>query len=195
MAEQTLESMYRGGLFDHVGGGFARYSTDEMWLVPHFEKMLYDNALLALAYTEAYQQTRRPLYGEIVRRTLDYVLRELRDFQGGFYCGQDADSEGEEGKYYVFTAGELRDLLGPEDAEAFCGWYGVTETGNFAGKNILNLIGREQVRREPVRIRPLRERVYAYRLERTCLHRDDKVLAAWNGLMDCGPGPGGTGPG
>lgn len=118
-----------------------------MWLVPHFEKMLYDNALLALAYTEAYQQTRRPLYGEIVRRTLDYVLRELRDFQGGFYCGQDADSEGEEGKYYVFTAGELRDLLGPEDAEAFCGWYGVTETGNFAGKNILNLIGREQVQR------------------------------------------------
>lgn len=195
MAEQTLESMYRGGLFDHVGGGFARYSTDEMWLVPHFEKMLYDNALLALAYTEAYQQTRRPLYGEIVRRTLDYVLRELRDFQGGFYCGQDADSEGEEGKYYVFTEGELRDLLGPEDAEAFCGWYGVTETGNFAGKNILNLIGREQVQREPVRIRPLRERVYAYRLERTCLHRDDKVLAAWNGLMDCGPGPGGTGPG
>ena len=183
MAEQTLESMYRGGLFDHVGGGFARYSTDEMWLVPHFEKMLYDNALLALAYTEAYQQARRPLYGEIVRRTLDYVLRELRDFQGGFYCGQDADSEGEEGKYYVFTEGELRDLLGPEDAEAFCGWYGVTETGNFAGKNILNLIGREQVQREPVRIRPLRERVYAYRLERTCLHRDDKVLAAWNGLM------------
>lgn len=94
MAEQTLESMYRGGLFDHVGGGFARYSTDEMWLVPHFEKMLYDNALLALAYTEAYQQTRRPLYGEIVRRTLDYVLRELRVFRAGFYCGQDADSEG-----------------------------------------------------------------------------------------------------
>ena len=183
MAEQTLESMYRGGLFDHVGGGFARYSTDEMWLVPHFEKMLYDNALLALAYTEAYQQTRRPLYGEIVRRTLDYVLRELRDPQGGFYCGQDADSEGEEGKYYVFTAGELRDLLGPEDAEAFCRWYGVTEAGNFAGKNILNLIGREQVQREPARIRPLRERVYAYRLERTRLHRDDKVLAAWNGLM------------
>ena len=91
------------------GARFARYSTDEMWLVPHFEKMLYDNALLALAYTEAYQQTRRPLYGEIVRRTLDYVLRELRDFQGGFYCGQDADSEGEEGKYYVFTEGELRD--------------------------------------------------------------------------------------
>ena len=183
MAERTLEGMYRGGLFDHVGGGFARYSTDEMWLVPHFEKMLYDNALLSLAYTEAYQQTRRPLCGEVVRRTLDYVLRELTDPQGGFVCGQDADSEGVEGKYYVFTAGELRELLGPEDGEAFCRWYGVTESGNFEGRNILNLLAQERLEDEPERIRSLRERVYAYRLERTSLHRDDKVLAAWNGLM------------
>lgn len=183
MAERTLEGMYRGGLFDHVGGGFARYSTDEMWLVPHFEKMLYDNALLALAYTEAYQLTRRPLYGEIVRRTLDYVLQELTDPQRGFYCGQDADSEGVEGKYYVFTASELKDLLGPEDGEAFCRWYGVTERGNFEGKSILNLIDQEQVEQEPERIKCLREKVYAYRLGRTQLHKDDKVLAAWNGLM------------
>ena len=183
MAERTLEGMYRGGLFDHVGGGFARYSTDEMWLVPHFEKMLYDNALLALAYTEAYQQTRRPLCGEVVRRTLDYVLRELTDPQGGFVCGQDADSEGVEGKYYLFTAGELRELLGPEDGEAFCRWYGVTQSGNFEGRNILNLLAQERLEDEPERIRSLRERVYAYRLERTSLHRDDKVLAAWNGLM------------
>ena len=183
MAERTLEGMYRGGLFDHVGGGFARYSTDEMWLVPHFEKMLYDNALLALAYTEAYQQTRRPLCGEVVRRTLDYVLRELTDPQGGFVCGQDADSEGVEGKYYLFTAGELRELLGPEDGEAFCRWYGVTQSGNFEGRNILNLLAQERLEEEPERIRSLRERVYAYRLERTSLHRDDKVLAAWNGLM------------
>ena len=183
MAERTLEAMYRGGMFDHVGGGFARYSTDEKWLAPHFEKMLYDNALLSLAYTEAYQQTRRPLYGEIVRRTLDYVLRELTDPQGGFYCGQDADSGGVEGKYYVFTADELKDLLGPEDADAFCGWYGVTESGNFEGKNILNLIAQEQIEQEPERIKNLREKVYAYRLNRTQLHRDDKVLAAWNGLM------------
>ena len=183
MAERTLEGMYRGGLFDHVGGGFARCSTDEMWLVPHFEKMLYDNALLALAYTEAYQQTRRPLCGEVVRRTLDYVLRELTDPQGGFVCGQDADSEGVEGKYYLFTAGELRELLGPEDGEAFCRWYGVTQSGNFEGRNILNLLAQERLEDEPERIRSLRERVYAYRLERTSLHRDDKVLAAWNGLM------------
>lgn len=183
MAEQTLEAMYRGGLFDHVGGGFARYSTDDKWLTPHFEKMLYDNALLVLAYTEAYQQTHRSLYGEIVRRTLDYVLRELSDPQGGFYCGQDADSDGVEGKFYVFTADELNDLLGPEDAETFCGWYGVTESGNFEGKNILNLISQEQTEQEPETIRCLREKVYAYRLDRTRLHRDDKVLAAWNGLM------------
>ncbi len=183
MAEQTLEGMYRGGLFDHVGGGFARYSTDERWLVPHFEKMLYDNALLALAYTEAYQLTRRPLYGEIVRRTLDYVLRELTAPQGGFYCGQDADSEGVEGKYYVFTAGELEELLGREDGQVFCSWYGVTGPGNFEGKSILNLIGQAQVDREPERIECLREKVYAYRLGRTRLHKDDKVLAAWNGLM------------
>lgn len=183
MAEQTLEAMYRGGLFDHVGGGFARYSTDEKWLAPHFEKMLYDNALLALAYTEAYQQTRRPLYADIVRRTLDYVLRELTDPQGGFYCGQDADSDGVEGKYYVFTVDELNDLLGAEDAEIFCIWYGVTVTGNFQGKNILNLITQEQMEQEPENIRCLRDNVYAYRLDRTRLHRDDKVLAAWNGLM------------
>lgn len=183
MAEQTLEAMYRGGLFDHVGGGFARYSTDEKWLTPHFEKMLYDNALLALAYTEAYQHTRRPIYGEIVCRTLNYILRELTDPQGGFYCGQDADSDGVEGKYYVFTADELKDLLGPDDANAFCSWYGVTKSGNFEGKNILNLITQERIEQEPERIQCLREKVYAYRLGRTRLHRDDKVLAAWNGLM------------
>ena len=183
MAEQTLEGMYRGGLFDHVGGGFSRYSTDEMWLVPHFEKMGYDNALLALAYTEAYQLTRRPLYGEIVRRTLDYVLRELTDPLGGFYCGQDADSEGVEGKYYVFTAKELHDLLGPQDGERFCRWYGVAGPGNFEGKTIPNLLAQERIEEEPERLQSLRERVYAYRFKRTPLHRDDKVLAAWNGLM------------
>ncbi len=183
MALGTLDAMYRGGLFDHVGGGFSRYATDRRWLVPHFEKMLYDNALLALAYTEAYQYTRRPLYGEIVRRTLDYALRELAGPQGGFCCGQDADSEGVEGKYYTLTPDELVPVLGKSDAERFCRWYGITPAGNFEGKSILNLLGQTELDREPEGMAALRERVYAYRLERAALHRDDKVLTAWNGLM------------
>ncbi len=183
MALRTLDSMYRGGLFDHVGGGFSRYSTDRRWLVPHFEKMLYDNALLALAYTEAYQHTRRPLYREIVRRTLDYVLRELAAPQGGFCCGQDADSDGVEGKYYTLAPGELVSVLGKPDAERFCQWYNVTPEGNFEGKTIPNLLDNPRYDQEPEGMDILRERVYAYRLERTALHRDDKALTAWNGLM------------
>lgn len=183
MALQTLDSMYRGGLFDHVGGGFSRYATDGCWLVPHFEKMLYDNALLALAYTEAYQHTRRLLYREIVRRTLDYALRELAGPQGGFCCGQDADSGGVEGKYYTLTPGELVPVLGKSEAERFCQWYGVAPAGNFEGKSIPNLLDQPRFDREPEGMAALRARVYAYRLERTALHRDDKVLTAWNGLM------------
>ncbi len=183
MALRTLDAMYRGGLFDHVGGGFSRYSTDGCWLVPHFEKMLYDNALLALAYTEAYQHTRRTLYKEVVHRTLDYALRELAGPQGGFCCGQDADSDGVEGKYYTLTPGELVSVLGEPDAERFCQWYGVTPAGNFEGKSIPNLLSLSQFDREPEEMAALRERVYAYRLERTALHRDDKVLTAWNALM------------
>ena len=183
MALETLDAMYRGGLFDHVGGGFSRYSTDARWLVPHFEKMLYDNALLALAYTEAFQHTRRPLYEEIVHRTLDYVLRELSGPQGGFCCGQDADSDGVEGKYYTLTPDELAQALGKEDADCFCQWYGITASGNFEGKSIPNLLGQTQFDQEPEEIAGPRERVYAYRLGRTALHRDDKVLTAWNGLV------------
>lgn len=183
MAAQTLDAMYRGGLFDHVGGGFARYSTDRRWLIPHFEKMLYDNALLVLAYVEGFQHTQRALYGEIARRTLDYVLRELTTAQGGFCCGQDADSDGVEGKYYVLTPDELVPVLGESDAERFCRWYGITQAGNFEGKSIPNLLNQEELDREPGDIATLRERVYAYRLGRTRLHRDDKVLTAWNGLM------------
>ena len=182
MALQTLDAMYRGGLFDHVGGGFSRYSTDHRWLVPHFEKMLYDNALLALAYTDAFQYTRRPLYEKIVRRTLDYVLRELSASPGGFCCGQDADSDGVEGKYYTLTPDELPPVLGQHDAERFCQWYGVTLAGNFEGKSIPNLLAQEHFDREPEGLSALREQVYHYRLHRTALHRDDKVLTAWNAL-------------
>lgn len=182
MALHTLNNMYRGGLFDHVGGGFSRYSTDQHWLVPHFEKMLYDNALLALAYTEAFQHTRCPIYGEITRRTLDYVLRELSGPQGGFCCGQDADSDGVEGKYYALTPDELAQALGGVDGLRFCQWYGITPEGNFEGKSIPNLLGQSQFNQDPEDMAALREQVYAYRLSRTALHRDDKVLTAWNGL-------------
>ena len=180
MAERTLECMYRGGVFDHVGGGFSRYATDRRWLVPHFEKMLYDNALLALAYTEAWRKRGQPWQRYAAQKTLDYVLRELSDPSGGFYCGQDADSEGVEGKYYVFTAAELSRLLG-DDAEAFCRRFGVSAEGNFHGKNILNLIGASDWNTLPADA--LIHKVYEYRGKRTVLSRDDKVLAAWNGLM------------
>ena len=183
MALHTLNNMYRGGLFDHVGGGFSRYSTDQHWLVPHFEKMLYDNALLALAYTEAFQHTRCPIYGKITRRTLDYVLRELSGPQGGFCCGQDADSDGVEGKYYALTPDELAQALGGVDGLRFCQWYGITPEGNFEGKSIPNLLGQSQFDQDPEDMAALREQVYAYRLSRTALHRDDKVLTAWNGLV------------
>ena len=182
MALHTLNNMYRGGLFDHVGGGFSRYSTDQHWLVPHFEKMLYDNALLALAYTEAFQHTRCPIYGKITRRTLDYVLRELSGPQGGFCCGQDADSDGVEGKYYALTPDELAQALGGVDGLRFCQWYGITPEGNFEGKSIPNLLGQSQFDQDSEDMAALREQMYAYRLSRTALHRDDKVLTAWNGL-------------
>ena len=183
MVEKTLEAMYRGGLFDHVGGGFSRYSTDERWLVPHFEKMLYDNALLAFTYTEAFQHTHRPLYEMVARRTAEYVIRELETPQGGFCCGQDADSEGIEGKYYVFTPAELRSALGEETARMFCRRYNVTAQGNFEGKSIPNLIGQQDIDRDPKGMNAVREQLRVYRLGRTSLHKDDKILSAWNGLM------------
>ena len=183
MAEKTLEAMYRGGLFDHVGGGFSRYSTDSRWLVPHFEKMLYDNALLLFAYAEAFQRTGRPLYETVARRTAEYVLRELESPDGGFFCGQDADSEGVEGKYYVFRPAEVRAALGEARAKIFCGRYGITEKDHFEGGNIPNLIGAEDPEREPEEMDAIREDLRRWRLERTTLHKDDKILTAWNGLM------------
>ena len=143
MAETTLVQMYRGGIFDHIGGGFSRYSTDERWLVPHFEKMLYDNALLAMAYLEAYGQTGRKLYECVARSILQYVERELTDENGGFFCGQDADSDGVEGKYYVFTPEEIKAVLGDEAGEKFCARYGIFPGGNFEGKSIPNLLENE----------------------------------------------------
>jgi len=182
MAEKTLLQMYRGGIFDHLGGGFSRYSTDDMWLVPHFEKMLYDNALLTLAYLEAYRITQKALYLSVAERILGYVLRELRDEKGGFYCGQDADSDGVEGKFYVFTKEEIKSVLG-EGADAFCEWYGVSDEGNFEGKNILNLLYNPRYESSNPEIERKREKLYEYRAKRTSLHKDDKILTSWNALM------------
>lgn len=178
VAEITLEDMARGGIFDHIGGGFSRYSTDEMWLVPHFEKMLYDNALLLIAYTKAYQHTKRECFTDTSHRTARYILRELTSAEGGCYCGQDADSDGVEGKYYVFTPEEVKAVLGEEDGAEFCRLYGITATGNFEGKSIPNRIhGLENgLDMDDPRL----DKLYDYRLNRTKLHKDDKILLSWN---------------
>ena len=179
--EKTLDAMATGGMFDHIGGGFSRYSTDEKWLVPHFEKMLYDNALLAYTYLEGYQQTGKLVYRGIAERTLNYALRELQDKEGGFYCGQDADSEGVEGKYYVFHPREIQNILGNDGIE-FCRYYHITEHGNFGGSSIPNRLG-EAPEIRPDKIQKLCEKVYEYRKNRVSLHKDDKILTSWNGLM------------
>lgn len=182
MADRTLEYMARGGICDQIGGGFCRYSTDERWLVPHFEKMLYDNAWLAGAYLRAGIVLRKPFYTGIVRGILDYVQREMTDPQGGFYCGQDADSEGTEGKYYVFTKKEIEEVLG-EKAQGFCHWFGITEKGNFEGKNIPNLLENSEFQHIPEQIQDSAGKIYEYRRSRTELHRDDKILTSWNSMM------------
>lgn len=183
MAETTLTQMARGGLFDQIGGGFSRYSTDERWLAPHFEKMLYDNALLSYTYLESYERTGQKFFQTVARRTISYVLRELTGPRGEFYCGQDADSQGVEGKYYLLTPRELHEVLGPKDGARFCSWYDISDRGNFEGKNIPNLLGNEEFAREHPDLSALRKKVRDYRRDRVPLHRDDKVLTAWNALM------------
>ncbi|WP_310550319.1 thioredoxin domain-containing protein [Paenibacillus glufosinatiresistens] len=193
MAEKTLLGMYQGGIYDHIGYGFARYSTDQRWLVPHFEKMLYDNALLAYAYLEAHQLTGKPLYAEIAEQIFTYVLRDMTSPGGAFYSAEDADSEGEEGRFYVFTREELEDVLGLEDMHFFCRVFGIEPGGNFEGRSIPNLLdGLPEERAEELGLNPLglrtrigewREKLFAYREERVHPLKDDKVLTAWNGLM------------
>ena len=191
MAEHTLKMMAYGGMYDQLGGGFARYSTDNDWLVPHFEKMLYDNALLARVYLHAWQVTGKPLYRRIVEETLDFVVAELRDESGGFYSSYDADSEGEEGRFYVWSATEIEQLLN-EDADLFMVYYDVTEGGNWEGHNILNIkrdpeevaaeLDMDVVEMEEI-LAAARARLYDLRAERVWPGLDDKVLTAWNGLM------------
>jgi len=191
MVEYTLQKMAHGGMYDQIGGGFARYATDDRWLVPHFEKMLYDNALLARVYLHAFQVTGKSLYRRIAEETLGFVQRELRHESGGFYSSYDADSEGEEGKFYVWSAAEIRAALGDE-ADLFMRAYGVTESGNWEGHNILHLprpldevAAAANLPLEDVmaRLAAARRTLYAIRARRVWPGLDDKVLTAWNGLM------------
>jgi uncharacterized protein len=195
MVKHTLTMMARGGMYDQVGGGFARYSTDEKWLVPHFEKMLYDNALLTSAYVEAFQKTRDPFFEQIARETLDYVQREMWVHEGEigpFFSTQDADSEGEEGKFYVWSQEELLDVLGVEDAEFACKVWGVTKQGNFEGHNILfrSLSDADEATSHGMavadfqaKLKGVKEKLYEARSKRVWPGRDEKILTAWNGLM------------
>ena len=181
--EHTLRQMYRGGIYDHFGGGFCRYSTDREWLKPHFEKTLYDNALLALAYTEAWQDGHMALWRQVAEDTLDYCLRELKGDEGGFFCGQDADSNGAEGAYYLFTPDEVKQVLGEDAGRGFCECYDITAEGNFQGKSIPNLLLNNRWSFLPEGYGEYRERLRLRREGRLPLLTDKKILSGWNGLM------------
>jgi uncharacterized protein YyaL (SSP411 family) len=190
-ALKTLNKMAKGGIFDQIGGGFHRYSTDAKWLVPHFEKMLYDNALIPVNYAEAYQITKDPFYLDVLKKTLDFVIREMTSSQGGFFSAFDADSEGEEGKFYVWSKSEIKTILG-DDAELFCLYYDVTDGGNWEGKNILcNNINISTVAfnfgltDDKVKdiIASCSQKLLDVRSNRILPGLDDKILTSWNALM------------
>ena len=192
MVELTLQRMAMGGIYDQIGGGFHRYSTDTFWLVPHFEKMLYDNALLVRLYLHAFQITGNPLYRRIVEETLEYVRREMTSPEGGFYSAQDADSEGVEGKFFIWLPQEITEALGDENGEVICRYYGVTPHGNFEGRNILRVAmdAANLARDEGLGAAEFGEllarakaRLLAIRNERVAPGLDDKILTSWNGLM------------
>jgi len=188
----TCRQMAQGGIYDQLGGGFSRYSVDGYWLVPHFEKMLYDNALLSRLYLETYQATGDAFYRRIAEETLDYVLRDMTSEDGGFYSAEDADSEGEEGKFYVWTPEELEAALDPDEAGLAARYWDVTDRGNFEGKNILHVARPPEAVADEFGLSPeelsdriarIRAKLFAVREERIRPGRDEKILAAWNGLM------------
>jgi uncharacterized protein YyaL (SSP411 family) len=192
MVRHTLDRMAMGGIYDHLGGGFHRYSTDALWLVPHFEKMLYDNALLSMAYLEAFQVTAVDSYREVVEETLAYVMREMTSAEGAFYSTQDADSEGQEGKFFVWTRRELEEALGPDDAELFATVFDVTHEGNWEGHNILHRTRPNAVEarlmnmaEDELRLRldASKKKLLEVRNRRVWPGRDEKFLTSWNGLM------------
>jgi uncharacterized protein YyaL (SSP411 family) len=179
MATDTLRAMAAGGMYDQLGGGFHRYSVDERWLVPHFEKMLYDNALLARAYLDAWQLTREPVFARVAQETLAFVQREMTAPDGGFYSSLDADTEGEEGRFYLWTPAELDAVLGPEQGAAVAGAFDVTADGNFEGHNILHPVAPGAIDL----LAAARDRLLLARDQRVRPRRDEKVIAGWNGLM------------
>src|SRR5437764_3639768 len=192
MILNTCRKMAEGGMYDQLGGGFHRYSTDARWLVPHFEKMLYDNALLSRLYLHIYQQTKDEFYKRIAEETLDYVVREMTNERGGFYSTQDADSEGHEGKFFVWSVDEVKEILGADDGALFSAFYDVTSAGNFEGKNILHVEQRVEdvAKKAGVSAENLQEvlargrrKLFEARERRVKPARDEKVLTAWNGLM------------
>ncbi len=192
MVRTTLDAMGRGGIYDQIGGGFSRYSTDERWLAPHFEKMLYDNALLSRTYLEAFQVTGDPFYRRIATEVLEYILREMTAPEGGFYSATDADSEGEEGKFFVWTPAEIEAILGEEKGRRFCAYYDITPRGNWEGHSIANVRRTLDQVAAKIEIEPAalqasldraRPKVYEARQRRIPPGLDDKILTAWNGLM------------
>ncbi len=193
IADHTLEMMARGGMYDQVGGGFHRYSVDEKWLVPHFEKMLYDNALLSRVYTLAFEETQNWFYGRVAREIFDYILREMTHPEGGIYSTTDADSEGVEGKFFVWDPEEVEAVLGAEDGSLFCRIYDISRGGNWEGHSIPNLLNRNLddwaqelhtgVEDLDARLGALRRKLWEHREKRVHPLLDDKILSGWNGLM------------
>jgi hypothetical protein len=196
MVEVTLEKMAHGGMYDHLGGGFHRYSVDDRWLIPHFEKMLYDNALLSRTYAEAFQATGKERYRHMAEDILNYVLREMKSPEGGFYSAEDADSEGEEGKFYVWTRDQIKKVLGKDLGTPFCAYYGVSQEGNFEGKtNTLNIASSLDkvaglygmtVQALEIMLEEGRKTLLKERGRRIRPHRDEKILTSWNALMMSG---------
>ncbi len=190
--ELTLDRMHRGGLYDHLGGGFSRYSVDEQWMIPHFEKMLYDNALLAKAYLEGWKFIGKPFYRTVSEEILNYILGEMTHPEGGFYSAEDADSEGHEGLFYTWTTQEILEALPPKEADLFCHYYGVTPQGNFEGRNVLHApLSLEEfaeavqmpVEEAHVLLAKAREILLKKRQQRPHPFKDDKIISSWNGLM------------
>ncbi len=191
LVERTLDMMHRGGIYDHLGGGFSRYSVDERWIVPHFEKMLYDNAILAQSFLEAWQLTKRPLYRQVCEEILGYILRDMTHPDGGFYSAEDADSEGHEGLFYTWLYEEVMQILGKE-GELFCAFYDIKPAGNFENRNILNtplsldeFAAQHHLKSEDLRLKFASQRDKLWQVREKRIHplKDDKILSGWNGLM------------